>query len=112
MNQKQGKSALVIGGSLAGLLAARMLSDHFEQVTILERDLMPNIPEARKGQAQARHLHGLLVQGLKIITRYFPDLLEGLQSGGTPILDMGQSMRWFCYGGYRARFELGLKGIL
>jgi hypothetical protein len=109
LNKKQGESALVIGGSLAGLLTVRLLSNHFEQVTILERDLMPNVPEAQKGQAQARHLHGLLVQGLNIITRYFtryfPNLLEELQSGGTPILDRGQSMRWYCYGGNRARLE-------
>jgi 2-polyprenyl-6-methoxyphenol hydroxylase-like FAD-dependent oxidoreductase len=112
MNNLHRNSALVIGGSFAGLLAARILSDYFEKVTIIERDLMHNFPESRKGQPQTRHLHGLLVQGFKIITRYFPDLMEGLLSGGTPLLDMGQSMRWYCYGGYRAKFELGMKGII
>ncbi len=112
MNKVHGESALVIGGSLAGLLTARMLSDHFEEVTIVERDPMLNVPEARKGQAQTRHLHGLLAQGLHIMSGYFPDLAEGLLSSGNPFLDMGQSMRWYCYGDYRARFESGLKSIV
>ncbi|MBF9254224.1 FAD-binding monooxygenase [Pontibacter sp. 172403-2] len=112
MNKMPGTSALVIGGSLAGLLAARVLSDYFEQVIIVERDVVHDFPEARKGQAHTRHLHGLLAQGLTILTHYFPDLHEGLMSGGSPLLDMAQSMRWYCYGGYRARFALGLKGIV
>ena len=112
MSKAHGKSALVIGGSLAGLLAARILSDHFEQVTIIERDPVGDVPESRKGQAQTRHPHALLVQGLNIMSGYFPDLVDDLLSGGNPMLDMGRSMRWYCYGGYRARFELGLRGIL
>ena len=38
------RQALVIGGSMAGLLAARVLADHFSQVTILERDRFPDGP--------------------------------------------------------------------
>ncbi|QHT69652.1 FAD-dependent monooxygenase [Rhodocytophaga rosea] len=112
MEKNLGKSALVIGGSLAGLLAARVLSNHFENVTIIERDPVHNLPESRKGQPQTRHLHGLLVEGLKIITGYFPDLLEGLQTDGIPIMDMAQTMQWYCYGGYRANFEFGMKGVI
>jgi len=41
--------ALVIGGSMAGLFAARVLSEHFERVTILERDRFPDGPKFRKG---------------------------------------------------------------
>ena len=47
--------AAVIGGSLSGLLAARVLSNHFEKVTVLERDTLPNGPEFRSGVPQARH---------------------------------------------------------
>jgi 2-polyprenyl-6-methoxyphenol hydroxylase-like FAD-dependent oxidoreductase len=112
MASTKGKSALVIGGSMAGLLAARVLSEHFEHVTILERDPVQNIPQSRKGQPQTRHLHGLLVEGLKIVTRYFPDLLQGLQTDGVQLMDMAQTMQWYCYGGYRATFEFGMKGII
>ena len=52
--------AIVLGGSMAGLLTARVLSDHFAQVTIVERDPVRNQPESRKGQPQTRHLHILL----------------------------------------------------
>ena len=48
--------AIVIGGSMAGLLAARVLAAHFDRVTILERDSFPEGPEFRKGVPQARHV--------------------------------------------------------
>src|SRR5690348_8426357 len=49
--------AIVIGGSMAGLLVARVLADVFERVTIVERDRFPAGPEPRKGLPQARHIH-------------------------------------------------------
>lgn len=101
--------AIVIGGSMAGLLAARILSDHFAHVTLIERDKLNDQPESRKGQPQTRHLHGLLAQGLQIMTHYFPDLTQALADGGAMVGDMGERMRWYCYGGYRARFTLGLQ---
>ena len=73
------KQAIVIGGSLTGLLTARVLSDHFEKVIILERDPVHDVPESRKGQAQTRHLHGLLANGLIIIQEYFPSIAEELK---------------------------------
>jgi hypothetical protein len=54
------RHAVVIGASMAGLLAARVLSDHFAQVTIIERDRLTADAEARKGVPQGRHVHGLL----------------------------------------------------
>jgi hypothetical protein len=55
-----GASAVVLGGSMAGLLVARVLADHFDQVSIVERDALPDNAEPRKGVPQGRHLHGLL----------------------------------------------------
>ena len=52
-----GEHAVVIGGSMAGLLAARALSERFATVTVVERDRLPNEPEQRKGVPQARHVH-------------------------------------------------------
>ena len=65
MKANQYQHAVVIGGSMAGLLTARVLSDYFEQVTILERDPVHNQPEARKGQAHTRHVHALIGCGVK-----------------------------------------------
>ena len=52
--------ALVIGGSIGGLLAARVLANHFDRVTIVERDRLPELPTARRGVPQARHNDVLL----------------------------------------------------
>jgi len=93
--------AIVIGGSLAGLLTARVLSNHFTQVTLLERDKINDQPEARKGQPQTRHLHGLLAKGLATMSTYFPTLVDDLTAGGAFVTDMGLGMRWYAFGGYR-----------
>ena len=55
--------AVVVGGSMAGLLAARVLAAHFDRVTIVERDALPATPTFRKGVPQARHVHVLLGRG-------------------------------------------------
>jgi len=105
------KHAIVIGGSLTGLLTARVLSDHFEMVTILERDAVSDAPESRKGQAQTRHLHGLLAQGLLIMKEYFPGIDEELKAGGAFIGDMGEFMHWYQYGNYRLNYKSGLTSM-
>lgn len=99
------RQAIVIGGSLTGLLTARVLSDHFEKVTILERDPVHDVPESRKGQAQTRHLHGLLANGLIIIQEYFPSIAEELNAGGAFMGDMGEFLHWYQYGGYRLQVK-------
>lgn len=102
------KHAIVIGASMAGLLAARVLSKHFEKVTILERDPVQLVPESRKGQPQTRHIHALLAQGLVILKDLFPGIDDELRAGGAFIGDMGQKVHWYQYGGYRLRFASGL----
>ena len=62
--------AVVVGGSLAGMLAARVLSDHFDRVTLLERDRFPETPAARKGLPQGRHGHVLLERGRAALERF------------------------------------------
>ena len=77
-----GQHAVVIGASMAGLLGGRVLSDHFERVTIIERDRLAEGAEARKGVPQGRHVHGLLSKGAAILKEYFPDLFPALVKGG------------------------------
>jgi 2-polyprenyl-6-methoxyphenol hydroxylase-like FAD-dependent oxidoreductase len=78
--------AIVIGGSMAGLLAARVLSEHFERVTIIERDHLLDDVQPRKGVPQGRHVHGLLAGGAAILGAYFPDLVAALaQDGAVPV---------------------------
>ncbi|HKV60147.1 MAG TPA: FAD-dependent monooxygenase, partial [Ktedonobacteraceae bacterium] len=93
LNLKRGKQrrfdthhALVIGGSMAGLLAARVLSEHFERVTIIERDHLIDDVQSRKGVPQGRHVHALLAGGAAILGEYFPDLFAALaQDGAVPL---------------------------
>jgi 2-polyprenyl-6-methoxyphenol hydroxylase-like FAD-dependent oxidoreductase len=85
--------AVVIGGSMTGLLAARVLSDHFEQVTIIERDRLTGEAEARKGIPQGRHAHVLLARGAVIMREYFPDLFPTLARDGAIPVSM-EGLRW------------------
>lgn len=61
-----GNHAIVIGASIGGLLAARALADYYDEVTVFERDVLPNAHEPRKGVPQGRHAHGLLARGREI----------------------------------------------
>jgi 2-polyprenyl-6-methoxyphenol hydroxylase-like FAD-dependent oxidoreductase len=78
---------------MAGLLAAGVLSDHFAQVTVIERDRLTGDVEPRKGVPQGRHVHSLLAQGAIIMGEYFPDLFRTLaQDGAIPVGT--DSIRW------------------
>jgi 2-polyprenyl-6-methoxyphenol hydroxylase-like FAD-dependent oxidoreductase len=107
-----GTHAVVIGGSMAGLLTARVLTDHFDRVTLVERDAMHDGPEARKGQPQAHHLHALLSEGVKTLNGFFPGLQGALADGGAFVSDVAETMHWYCYGGYRMQFTSGLVGVI
>ena len=104
--------AIVIGGSIAGLLAARVLSDRFAQVTIMERDHLPTGAETRKGTPQSRHGHGLLAGGAQIIERLLPGFRAELLANGALPCDVIGDARWYQMGGYKAKFNSGLQGIL
>lgn len=94
---------------MAGLVAARALSDHFDRVTLIERDRFPDGPDARKGVPQIRHVHVLLERGKRILAGYFPGLLEELARDGAHRIDMAGDTRWFHYGGWKPRFRSGME---
>ncbi|MER5963594.1 FAD-dependent monooxygenase [Streptomyces sp. NPDC002057] len=78
------RHAVVIGGSLAGLLAARVLAEHAERVTVVERDRLPEGPEARAGVPQGRHLHVLIEGGQQALDELLPGVLDELSALGAP----------------------------
>ena len=86
--------AVVLGGSLAGLMAARVLSDHFEQVTLIERDAYTDTTEARRGMPQANHVHGLLARGRQILEELFPGVQDEMIAAGAPVVDMANEIAW------------------
>jgi 2-polyprenyl-6-methoxyphenol hydroxylase-like FAD-dependent oxidoreductase len=79
------RHALVIGGSLAGLFAARVLADYFDTVTVIDRDIFPATPDHRKGVPQSYHAHGLLPTGRSIIEQFFPGIMDDLRADGATV---------------------------
>ncbi len=99
-----GRHAIVIGGSVAGLLAARVLADHFDRVTILDRDRLPIDATFRDGVPQSRHLHALLKRGLNVLEELFPGLESELLAAGAVRLT-GRDFLRMSAAGWARRFD-------
>lgn len=97
-----GEHAVVLGASMAGLLAARVLAGAFRRVTVVERDERPTGPDDRRGVPQGRQVHALLARGGQIIDGLFPDMSERLAADGAVLADGIGSIR-FQLGGRRLR---------
>lgn len=82
-----GQDAVVIGASIAGLCAARVLSEHYRQVTIFERDALPETPAQRAAVPQGRHVHLLMARGAAEFDGLFPGLLDDMVAAGVPMLE-------------------------
>lgn len=72
------KTAIIIGGSVAGLLTAKVLSGYVDQVTVMERDSESELDDARPGVAQSFHAHVMLRRGLFGLERLLPGFGEAL----------------------------------
>ena len=105
MNRKQ--HAIVIGGSIAGMLTARVLSGHFERVTIIDRDALPDSPEPRKGAPQSAHVYVLLRRGLLIMQQLFPQLNDDLTQAGALRVNWTRELVVFTPAGWSPRFDSG-----
>jgi 2-polyprenyl-6-methoxyphenol hydroxylase-like FAD-dependent oxidoreductase len=97
--RKIGDHAAVLGASMGGLLAARVLADAYRRVTIVERDPLPESRSDRKGVPQGRHAHALLPRGAQILNELFPGLLDDLVADGVPVLRAPREYR-FVLGGH------------
>ncbi|HTQ17032.1 MAG TPA: 2-polyprenyl-6-methoxyphenol hydroxylase-like oxidoreductase [Mycobacterium sp.] len=84
---KLGEHAVVLGASMAGLVAARALADFFETVTVVERDALSDTADNRRGVPQGRQIHGLLLRGARALEELFPGILDELVGAGAPSLD-------------------------
>ncbi|MFO0798261.1 MAG: FAD-dependent monooxygenase [Gemmataceae bacterium] len=110
MPARLGNHAVVIGGSVAGLLAARVLAAQYRRVTILERDHLPAGPDARKGTPQARHIHVLLTAGRRVIERLYPGFVTDLVAAGAEDYDAVGDVEWYSPAGpATTRFRSGLR---
>ena len=99
---KIGGHAVVLGASMAGMLAARVLADFYRTVTVVDRDELCDDPVPRQGVPQGRHIHVLTPGGAQVIGELFPGLLEELLAAGVPVWDDGDlSMLDLSFGGHR-----------
>ncbi|WP_182904340.1 NAD(P)/FAD-dependent oxidoreductase [Microbispora sp. H13382] len=108
MSSLVGNRAVVLGGSMAGLLAARVLADGYAEVVVVDRDRLSGVTTARRGVPQGRHVHGLLARGQQILEELFPGFTEGAVAAGVPTGDLGE-LRWFFNG---ARLEPARTGLI
>lgn len=99
----------MIGASVAGLLAARVLARHFDSVTVVERDACrDDAIAARKGVPQGNHIHLLWSGGMRVLEELFPGIADDLRAAGGAVFDNGRDMRWYHHGVWKLRHSSGL----
>ena len=97
--------AVINGASMAGLLAASVLSDRFTHVTLIERDELPDEAENRRGVPQGRHAHVLLAAGEQVLARLFPGIVDELLAAGAVPINAGDHALWHQAGAPRVRYH-------
>ena len=107
-----GERAVVIGGSIGGLLAARVLADAYEEVVVVDRDHFGPYGQYRKGVQQARHAHGLLAGGLRAIEELLPGITDELVARGAVAGDLQGNVTWVNEGHSLTNTPTGLQGLL
>jgi 2-polyprenyl-6-methoxyphenol hydroxylase-like FAD-dependent oxidoreductase len=98
MSGQIGHRAVVLGASMAGLLAARALTDAYAQVVVVDRDHLPEAGAQRRGVPHGRHLHALLAAGQQALEELFPGLTAELVAHGVPVGDPLANGRWYLNG--------------
>ncbi|MFD3330837.1 NAD(P)/FAD-dependent oxidoreductase [Streptomyces sp. NPDC058701] len=101
--------AIVVGAGVAGLLAARVLSEHFENVTIIERDRLGGARAFRSGTPQARHAHVMIARGSAEIDTLFPGMAAELEEAGAPTFDAGEKIVRRSAGVWFPKVRLGVQ---
>ncbi|WP_051926351.1 FAD-dependent oxidoreductase [Streptomyces durhamensis] len=101
--------AVVIGGSYAGLVTARVLSDFFSEVVLVERDAVDEDTGVHPGAPQGYHAHAMLARGGQILERLFPGLREELREAGAPVFDYGEGIDFLLPVGLAPRHRTGVR---
>lgn len=98
----KGDRAVVLGGSVAGVLAARVLAKHYRSVTVVDRDTFPEEGVHRRGVPQDRHIHALQTRGKRAIEQLFPGVTAALAAEGGVVGEWGRDST-MCFAGHRLR---------
>ncbi|WP_212822644.1 FAD-dependent monooxygenase [Catellatospora sp. TT07R-123] len=89
------RTAVVIGASMGGLLAARALTDTHARVLVVDRDDLPVAAADRRGVPQGRQLHVLLARGRHALEELFPGLTQELADLTVPLVDLHGRVHWY-----------------
>jgi 2-polyprenyl-6-methoxyphenol hydroxylase-like FAD-dependent oxidoreductase len=108
MNRQIGDRAVVLGAGMAGLLAARVLADSYGQVTVIDRDELPQTPMHRRGVPHGRHLHALAARGQQALEELFPGLTAKLVAQGAPVGNLLTDARLYLSGHRLRQADTGL----
>lgn len=95
---KTGTRAVVLGGSIAGLFAARVLADAYDEVLIVDRDVLTGVEGPRKHCPQGRHINGLLARGQLAMEELYPGITQEIFDDGVPTGDLAGHVRWYFNG--------------
>jgi 2-polyprenyl-6-methoxyphenol hydroxylase-like FAD-dependent oxidoreductase len=105
-----GERAVVVGASMGGLCAARVLAERFGEVVVIDRDSLPDRPHPRRLVPQGQHPHLLMKAGERLLSQWFPGLTDELYDGGAIPVDIAADVHWWDVGGPARRPSSGLVG--
>ncbi|GFJ96526.1 FAD-binding monooxygenase [Phytohabitans rumicis] len=98
MGANLGARAVVLGGGMAGLTAARVLADRYAEVVLVERDAITGVTGERQGVPQGHHAHALLARGHEVMEQLFPGMQDDLTANGALVGDLSGDLRWYFRG--------------
>jgi len=102
----ENQRAIVIGSSIAGLLTARVLSDRFASVTVIDTDKLPEKPENRRGVPQSVQPHVLFTKGYRILEELFPGIGDELSAAGALSIDWTREFHHFGKAGWNQNADV------
>jgi len=111
MSVRDRDRAVVLGGSVAGLLTASVLADSYKSVVVVERDVLPSHADHRRGVPHGRHAHGFLPSGLRLIEELLPGFIAGLVAQGALVGDILGNCRWHLNGCLLRQSVTGLTAL-
>jgi 2-polyprenyl-6-methoxyphenol hydroxylase-like FAD-dependent oxidoreductase len=111
MKSQVGQRVVVMGGSLGGTLAARVLSESYDEVVVVDRDTVLGVFEPRQGAPHTVHAHALHARGHQVLEELFPGLTDELVEAGVPTCDYGE-MHWYLNGLRAQSSRTGLLSVM
>src|SRR6202451_3896567 len=94
MHDQSGERAVVLGGGMAGLLAARVLSDAYADVVVVDRDELTGTTGPRNGVPHGRHAHCLVARGHQILEELLPGITQEMSDAGVTLGDFNSQIQW------------------